>query len=616
MSRDCPNFETEAFSSGALLVVAKVVTEKGNPRMITLTEIDVTQGFGDGFVVTPSQNAMTNTSSLQHILNTLLTLASQTNGSGGTLIFPSVGSTADPSYQFAGSVTVGHDSTGITRPFSIVIRGDGQQQASAPLLVQTIADHMFVVNTNDGMDDNDSGGVVFQDLMIAYTASSPSAENSAIKVINGSQATRLTRVTILNWPIAVNFSDCYKCSIIDCTAHTQGQVKYSTIGVRIGDDSAKNAGIESYIAGCLLLDDSNLGIGIQIYGAEHLRVMNTRVDGWQQGVTITPVSTTESARWLYLSNVSCHPASQLAGTQAGAALLITTNGSTTNKYVFHAAFVGCEFSAPEPKPGAPTSKYQGAGVVIGPAGGSIDAIDQIRFVDCHVCRWLGPGLEIVGGSEATVTAPTNVEILGGYYSLNGSSPATGLPSAGIFITGGSNGPSGIRIIGAACNNSLFDTENHVFDTPTQQYGIYVNKAAEAIRVHGCDFTGNLTNGAYVDGSSAAPKNLFIKHCDFTGLSSPTHVVTPVTNLQIVDCPGYNDQGTVIATSITLGTAFTIAQLGTVPYYGPGECYVNGAGAPIKINNQSSHLALGSFYLQPRETIEVDTSVSNFLAIGK
>jgi hypothetical protein len=596
--------------------------------MITLSEIDVTQGFGDGFMVLPSQLASTNTSSLQHIVNKLLTLAGSSNGSGGTLIFPSIGITSGtmpaPSYNFSGSITIGHDSTGTTRPFSIVIKGDGQQQEGAPLLVQTTANDLFIINTNDGTDDDDVGGTVFQDLMMTYAGPTPQTgvpPPAAVHVTNKSESVRLNRTSLINWPAAVWLDESYRASIIDTTIHVLGSVTYSTIGLYVGNVNNGDAGVETYVTGCLFLDKSNRGTAVQVYGCEHLRVMNVRIQGWLQGIAITPTSATENARYLYFSNVSCYPYQASSMLTGGPAVAITTSGSATEAtYVFHVTFVGCELSAPEPTMENPLTKYQGAGVVIGSTGvGALDAIDQIRFVDCHVCRWRGPGLQIVGGSGATTATPTNVEVLGGYYSLNGASPATGLQSAGIVITAGSNGPLGMRVTGAACNNSLFNTETpHVFAASTQQYGIYVTGPAQSIRINGCDFTGNLTSGAHVDGTNGAPVNVFIKDCDFTGPVSALQVVTPVSNLQVTECPGYNDKGKLIATAILLGTAFTIAQLGTVPYYGPGECYVNGAGGTggVKINAQLTHLTQGSFYLQPSETIEIDSTITNFLAIGK
>jgi hypothetical protein len=586
---------------------------------LTASEIDVTVGLtigGTFYNVSPLNTGAQNTTGLQKLLEALMDEAhGPTNGSGGTLVFPSVGvqsGTTNNSYEFAGHVTVGLDIDGVTvKPYSIVIRGDGQQQAGNPLLVQTSSDDLFVINTNDGTDDHDAGGVVFQDLMIKYAAGTPTAGNSGIKVTNKSQATRLLRVSLFNWPVAVNFNQCAKCSMIDCTIITNSST-IATTAVQIGDSASTKSAIETYIAGCYLFDETSTGTGMQIYGCEHLRVMNTRIEQWLNGVAITPTSESENAQYIYFANVSCHPLQGPDSGAGGPALLITTGGTSTHTtFVFHAQFVGCEFSAPD----VTTTDYRGGGVVIGPTSGANDAIDQIRFLDCHVCLWPGPGLYIDGGSTTAASA-TNIEIVGGYYSCNGSNPATGLQKAGILILGGSNGPSGVRITGAACNNSLFNPSSKVFVTASQHYGIYIAGPANSIRVNACEFTGNLTNGAVITGSTAAPENVFIRDCDFTALTTPVAVTAPVTNLQIVHCPGYNDRGTLITSSApTLGTAFTIAQLGSTPYYGPGECYVNNAGA-VKINGQTTHLTTASFYLEPLETIEIDTSVTNFLAIGK
>ena len=136
--------------------------------------------------------------------------------------------------------------------------------------------------------------------------------------------------------------------------------------------------------------------------------------------------------------------------------------------------------------------------------GEGDVVDQICFVDCHACQWPGPGLNIVGG--------TNIEaLLGGYYSCNGApaSPPTTLPSAGIAITGPA---SGVRIVGAACNNSVFaavESGGYSFVDESQQYGIYVGGASDSgatnVRIHSCDLTGNTESGVYVTGANLAPQ---------------------------------------------------------------------------------------------------------------
>ena len=100
-----------------------------------VSEIDVTLGI-DNKTVFPGQDPLTNTNNLQYILNKLLATTGPTKNKGGTLIFPTVGSGA-VSYKFQGPVTVGLDPMGVVQPFSIIIRGDGQEHAGNPLLVLT-----------------------------------------------------------------------------------------------------------------------------------------------------------------------------------------------------------------------------------------------------------------------------------------------------------------------------------------------------------------------------------------------------------------------------------------------------------------------------------------------
>lgn len=551
----------------------------------------------------PKNAPSVNTDNLQGWVNLLLTPSGPTGGNGGTLQFPSIGT-----FQFNGPIYVGKiDSQGDAIPFEIIFMGTGQGQQDVPILEQTVNSGLFVVETNDGAD-RDIGGTVFPDLLIKYTGTgeiSPAAPpDSAIHVRVTSQSVRLERVTLVNWPRAVFFDKSYRCSMAHCTVHNVGgstlAVTYPTIGVQLGDGGSPAAAIETYIADCLFLDDSNSGIAMQVYGCEHLRVMNCRLEGWAQGILITPAVGTGIPRKLYFCNVTCFPNSR--NSSQGAALLITTAGSTPEpKSVTEATFAQCDFSPP-----SEGTAWTGAGVIVGSSSaGPEDAIDQIRFVDCHVCLWNGPGLNIVGG--------TNIEVLGGCYSCNGirSVPhRTGIAFTGAAI--------GVRITGAACNNSLYDINLPGFANPTQRFGIEVTSGAASVLIDGCDLTGNLNSGINVNGTIAAPTNVFVKQCDFTGLASPVAVTLPVANLQVRGCPGYNDQGTIITSSTpALGSALTIAQLGSAPhYYGPGECYVDTAGADVKINDQTTHLKSGSFYLEPLETIEIDTSVSHFVAIGK
>ena len=341
--------------------------------------------------------------------------------------------------------------------------------------------------------------------------------------------------------------------MLECTVYNavnQG------VALTLGSNTALKSAIETYIAGNTFEFYGNpdaTSIAVQVNGCEHLRMVNNRLESWGQGIVITPgVGGSDTARKLYFGNVSCFPAGTTDGS-AGAAVVIQTSG----KDAFEIRFDSCELSPPES-----STAYTGGGIVIEPGEG--DVVDQICFVDCHACQWPGPGLNIVGG--------TNIEVLGGYYSCNGApaSPPTTLPSAGIAITGPA---SGVRIVGAACNDSVFaavESGGYSFVDESQQYGIYVGGASDSgatnVRIHSCDLTGNTESGVYVTGANGAPENVFIKHCDLSGVPTPAHVVTPVTNVQITECPGYNDQGVVVTTaSPVLGAHFNGASNG---HYGP------------------------------------------------
>lgn len=535
-----------------------------------------------GFAVLTSNLGPTNTANLQSWISLLLDATNgPTKGQGGTLQFPSYGT-----YLFSGSVTVGQDPHQNTQPYTIVFMGTGEGAQNASILQQQSATDMFIVDTNSG-SDNDIGGTVFQDLMINYTGGAQPLGQpppAAVHVKQKSQSARITRVTMLNWPAAVRYEHSYRASMIDCTIHTITGTSYPTIGVLLGDVGSLGEAIETYIAGCLILDDSHLGTAVQIYGCEHLRMENTRIEGWEQGILITPNSGSASARKLHFANVSCFPHGANSAT-LGAAVLITTSGSSTaTRYVTQATFIGCELSAPE----GGGANYTGGGVVIGPATGVNDAIDQIRLVDCHVCLWNGPGLEIVGSTVTTNPSPSNVEVVGGYYSANGGNSGS-LPSAGIAIIGASNGPSGVRVTGAACNNSLYNSLNSAFVTATQKYGISI-ATAQGVLVRGCDLRGNLTQALTASGT--------------------------LTTFQLTDSAGYNDQATIVKSGPPPSNL--IFSPATYGYYGPAAFYVSGGTVTsINVDNNNTGQTAGGFTLSPGESAALFYSgAPNFFMVGK
>lgn len=568
---------------------------------------NVTEGVdGSGKIVYAGQAALTNTENLQYMVSKLLSSDGPTQGQGGTLQFPSAGVLP---YAFAGTITIGPDDepSPVTQPWSIIFVGTGQGQINAPLLQQTVSEDLFVVENVTSVGSADIGGVVFQDLMIGYSegASGQIAAVHVEGIVGGgsSQSVRLLRVTLVNCPIAVWFENSLGCSMVNCNVYN-GSTEGTALQIGSYDSPATlQSGIETFIAGCIFeCAGAAIGTGtaVQIYGCEHLRMINTRLDSYGQGIVITAGAQSEytaaNVRKLYFGNVSCYPYN------AGAALTIQSGSSKAA--VTEVFFVNCEFA-----PSGSTTTYTGAGIVIQP--GSTGPINQIRFVDCYCCFWTGPGMQIAGGK--------NIEILGGYYSCNGTaSGSEPYSQSGIAITGPVNG---LRITGVACNNSAYNLDSSPagFAPATQLYGVYVGYGAENVRVLSCDLTGNVDNGAVITGSSGAPSNIFIKHCDFTGLTNPLSVTATVTNLQVTDCPGYNDQAAPVhMTAPANGLIFNGVTYG---YYGEVAFYVSGGtDVGVTIDGHSTGLASGGFTLSPGESgvlfYDMLLPAPNFVMVGK
>lgn len=560
------------------------------------------------YAISPDNAPGTNTTNLQNLVNSLLSSTGPTGGNGGTISFPMVEVGEQSTYSFAGTITISAGPASILFIGASSGSGTSSPANPTPLLLQTEASDLFYIDNNPG-GSADIAGIVFQDLTIEYAEGLTSG--AAIHMDGpsggGPNNVRIFRVEFLNCPQAVWFESSLFCTMLQCNVYNAVN---EGVPVTIGNSGSLKQGLETRITDCLFLfsgTPSAASVALQIYGCDQLRVVNTKLQGWGQGILITPGvgAVSGSASNLYFGNVKCYPES-VAEATAAAVLIQTGNGKSVAQVLFH----GCDFTPP-----ATAGPYTGAGIYINPGSGTV--VDQIRFVDCYSCIWLGPGMQIAGGS--------NIEILGGYYSCNGQ--AEDLPSpysaSGIAITGAA---TGIRITGAACNNSVY--AYNAQQPGTQAYGVYVSAGASSVRIHSCDLTGNSDNGVLVTGATAAPSDVFIKHCDFTGLSAPAQVVTPVTNLQITDCPGYNDQGTpVSSTAPPSGVSFNGSYAGTgfTPYYGPVMCYcASNATATIetiKLNGKTSPLEGGAFMVGPGNVAEAKityvftTAGPSFLMIG-
>ncbi len=429
---------------------------------------------------------------------------------------------------------------------------------------------MFSVNNNFGAGDANIGGITFQDLQIFYQPMGPFLPSgAAVRVINNSVNVRLFRMVFDDCPIGIALDNSLQVSITNCV------VWYSTFanGKAITLGSSTATARETYIAN-LETKTTVGGTGVSIVGqgAQELRFMNTRIEAFVEGVVIAPSASQTFD--VFAENLSIFTFSSTAA--AGAALLIQPTGAAT---VESAVFVGCQFG-----PTATQTSYTGAGVIVDQSQTDNGVLDQVRFVSCHSCGWLGSGLMVNGG----VTA---LEVQGGYYSCNGQDEEIG-PQYGITLNADAGAaPSYVRIVGAACNNKVYSSNAKAWLSASQSYGVSVAAACKYVKMHGCDLTGN------VDGALS--------------------VTTPDVSVQATDCAGYNDQATQLAIVAPMADeAFSATQ--TYSYCGPMAFYASGGNVQhIKINSKTTGLAAGAFTLSPGENAELDyTSAPTYYAVGK
>jgi hypothetical protein len=479
---------------------------------------------------------------------------------------------------------------------------------------------MFSVQTNNALDA-DLPGITFEDLFLQYppiTGTPPmvAAVHVAARTTsgqnNGGQNIRLLRVILEDCPIGVWFEETQQGTMIDCAGvyianvGTCVKIGYTTRGL-----SPNPSGKEIYIAGCVFRNSLTTvagSIGIEIVAAEHVRVANTRVDGFAQGIRIVPGVGWNVLR-CYFDDVTVY--SPFISNGIGAALTIQPQDTASR--IGQLVFSGCCFEPGES--GGSTQTISQPGIVVDPNGATIDTI---RFVSCYACRWPGPGLLIKGGN--------NIEVLGGMYAGNNNSANTGMDAYGIAIIG----PAvGVRIIGASC----VGTYNYVTlpirlpqSPPTQVIGILIDQGATDVIIEGCDLRKNSLYGVSIKGETATvTTNVSVRGCDISGITPYTSAVNvngTVSNIQVTNCTGYNDAGPQLASIVpTSGATFRNYSYG---YYGPVEFYTAAQGATINsisVNNNNTFLTSGSFVLQPGEYgaiswTQVGTFVPTFVMIGK
>lgn len=217
-----------------------------------------------------------------------------------------------------------------------------------------------------------------------------------------------------------------------------------------------------------------------------------------------------------------------------------------------------------------------AGIIVDTGGGENSSVSDILFQNCMCYGWNGSGLEINAGE--------NIEVNGGRFGS-------------CSLSSGSSG-GGIAITGAAANVTIegVDCTGKVPTWPKQPYGISISAPAIGLYIADCNLTNNQLGATYLNDVG--------------------------TDLQIVNCAGYNDLGTVVASSApSSGTPFSGTSLG---YFGPVVFYANstliGTINGITISGKSTLLKSGCFPLGAGPTnsavITYTGSAPSFLMIGQ
>src|ERR1700728_1146384 len=130
----------------------------------------------------------------------------------------------------------------------------------------------------------------------------------------------------------------------------------------------------------------------------------------------------------------------------------------------------------------------------------------------------------------------------------------------------------------------------------------------------------MTHAVFIDGSTGEPTNVFVSDCDMTGIATPVQVSTPISNVQVTNCPGYNDSQTAAVTT-SPPVSGHVLHASDYGYYGPTTIFVaaNTIVTAVKINGVTTGVKQGAFVMTAGESAEIDYSgitAPGFVMIGQ
>lgn len=408
-------------------------------------------------------------------------------------------------------------------------------------------------------------GVRIRDLRITYVTVSETPETLAAAVrVTGSQNVTCERVYFNNCPQAFYADNALEAGIFDCTI-TYNNFSANEAGT-IVPTMVTFDGAEEYIDNCVIsqqprssTDDPGptgcIGVVINTNGAGYY-ISNTHISDFTQGIVVLGGS---NLTRLFCSNVSCE-------SWTNSLVVEQPTGDLAIEQIY------CSDCLFEQSGGS--TDTTASGIVIGASGGSNSAIGEIFLNNCTVFQWPVAGV--------LVNAGKNIVITGGRYGSNAFNE--GSTTGGITIAGGAD----VTISGADLTPKLVNP-----DFPTQAYAIAITAAVNGLYVRGCNMEG------------------------YTYPPGPLYLSSPGTQIEITDCAGYNDRGTIV--TIVAPNNNTNFNGGAYEYFGPVSFYAaNGPNATltaVKIQGATTPLISGTFTLSPGSTAHA-TLEYNSIAGGK
>jgi hypothetical protein len=582
---------------------------------------------------------------------------------GGIVIIPSNDGTAStrnyyPILPASGTVAVTIPGSGYqSAPLLICGTGGGADTGGGTTLRMEGSGDLFDINSN--------GNVFFEDLTVEYLQSENNPLTGSAFKFSGGQNYGLFRVLIKDCQYPVKFNGTTQSYMEHCWIH---YVNYP-----VNDQQELRAvqidGVDTMIANCLLqfnatAESNHYGIVIGgVSSSSGTRIRSTQVESFYNGIKLQ--STAGQTATSLFTNV------RVESPPGGTCLAI---GPT----IYDARFTGCHFQNPDGNmnqaqnvvidPGTSgnasvdtvtfescTSKtavdygiqikggqnvqilggtYSGNAIAgIGVTGGASEI--QIDGANCLGISWPSGGnnrsepqqygIYIIAGQQITVVGVT----------CSGTG-RTGLPGTGIYISGSTI--ADVRIIAAVCSGPAFGNAS------MQQYGLYVQGASGVtiayasltgntsyglyllsvtdVTISACDVFGNGNTsggGIYLDGGQSQSARVFIGDCSVTGYTSPLtpfQFANSLSQIEIANCAGYSDIGTIVSTSVPGNNQPFHGYDSGSGYYGPVVFYCSGSSVQVAINGHATNLSSGKFSLGPADSGTLTyTSAPTFLMIG-